>query len=103
MCIDRSASCPQFNASFKCGGAIDCPSGQVCCGVVNQALVQAETSCMASCPTTSSGMTQGQAQVCRSTVECQNQMDCIAQTCAGGANLNICGLTSQMPFNCKAR
>jgi hypothetical protein len=46
---------------------------------------------------------QGQAQLCKGNAECQNGMMCIPQTCLAGANLDLCGLTSQSPFNCKAR
>ena len=102
-CVARSQKCPQFNAAFSCGGAVDCPQGQVCCGVANQALGQAKTTCMASCPTVSPSMTQGQAQVCRGTAECQNGMDCIPQTCLSMANLSLCGLTAQKPFSCVAQ
>ena len=55
---------------------------------------------MQTCPTQGNSM-QGQVQVCKGKAECQNKMDCIPQQCLGGANLDLCGLTSQAPFMCQ--
>ncbi len=92
-----------FYAAFNCGGSVDCPSGQVCCGEADQLSGSAQTVCADSCPTMSSSSKQGQAQVCRGNAECQNHMDCLPQQCLGTANLNLCGLTSQAPFDCVAK
>jgi hypothetical protein len=102
-CVAHGTTCPALTAAFSCGGAVDCPSGQVCCGEANQLEATAQTVCASSCPTMSSSSTQGQAQVCRGNAECGNKMNCIAQTCLGSANLSLCGLTSQKPFSCVAR
>ena len=61
----------------------------------------AGTACATSCPTQGNAM-QGQAQICKGDAECQNKMQCIPQTCLDGANLDLCGLTSQAPFMCTA-
>lgn len=102
-CIAHGAQCPLLTAAFSCGGESDCPSGQVCCGMANQATESAKTVCAASCPTESSSSMQGQAQVCKGNYECQNGMDCIPQQCLGTANLNLCGLTMAAPFSCVQR
>ncbi|HEX4446153.1 MAG TPA: hypothetical protein VH044_05440 [Polyangiaceae bacterium] len=102
-CIAHGTTCPMLTVSFNCGGAVDCPSSQVCCGEADEVAVSAQTVCTDSCPTMSSSSTKGQAQVCRGSAECGNQMDCIAQTCLGTANLSLCGLTNQKPFSCVAR
>jgi hypothetical protein len=62
----------------------------------------ADTQCATTCPTQGNS-TQGQAQVCKGNAECQNKMECIPQTCLGNANLDLCGLTSQDPFDCVAQ
>jgi hypothetical protein len=106
-CVAHGTSCGTSGgppeAAFNCEGASDCPSGQVCCGVADQTMLQAETVCMAKCPTESSSSTQGQVQVCKGDKECQNGKPCIPQTCHSGSNLNLCGLTPQAPFSCSAR
>jgi hypothetical protein len=43
------------------------------------------------------------AQLCSVSPECVNGQACTAQTCAGGANLSLCGIQSQSPFNCMPR
>jgi hypothetical protein len=102
-CVKHGTACAFLQAAFSCLGASDCPSGQICCGVADQNAGEAETVCMASCPTMSSSSTQGQVQVCKGNAECQNQKTCLSQTCLAGSNLNLCGLTTQAPFSCKAR
>ena len=99
-CMAHGGKCPFLTAAFNCGGAADCPSGQVCCGEADQTQGSAETVCASTCPTMSSSSTQGQAQVCRGNAECQNKLSCIPQTCLGTANLDLCGLTSAAPFSC---
>jgi hypothetical protein len=75
----------------------------VCCGQADKTAGTAQTICTSSCPTTSTPPNQGQVQVCRiGSGECQNQMQCISQTCLGTAKLDLCGLTSQAPFSCTA-
>jgi hypothetical protein len=106
-CVPHGTACGTSGglpeAAFNCEGASDCPSGQVCCGVANETQLTAGTVCKATCPTMSSSPSQGQVQVCKGNAECQNKMNCIAQTCVNGSNLNLCGLTSQAPYSCKAR
>jgi hypothetical protein len=99
-CVKHGASCPVLTAAFNCAGKSDCPTGQICCGTATT--TSAQTSCATSCPTQGNS-SQGQAQLCKGNAECQNGMTCIPQTCLEGANLDLCGLTSQAPFNCKAR
>ncbi len=98
-CISHGAACPILTAAFSCYGESDCPSGKVCCGTATSA--SAGTACATSCPTTGNSM-QGQAQICKGNAECQNKLQCIPQTCLEGANLDLCGLTSQAPFMCTA-
>ena len=100
-CVTHGTACASLQASFACEGASDCPSGQVCCGVADQTKLEAGTVCMATCPTMSSSATQGQVQVCKGNAECQNKKSCIPQSCAGGANLDLCGLTPDPPYSCK--
>jgi hypothetical protein len=104
VCVAHGAACPSSGiyGSFACEGVPDCPSGQVCCGFADEGAAKAGTQCQASCPTMSTSSTQGQAQVCKTDGECQNKMKCTSQTCVGNANLNLCGLTSQPPYSCKA-
>jgi hypothetical protein len=100
-CVSHGTTCPLLTAAFNCGGASDCPKGQVCCGVATSG--SADTQCATTCPTESSSSMQGQAQVCKGSAECQNKLQCIPQTCLGSANLDLCGLTSQKPFSCVAQ
>jgi hypothetical protein len=103
-CIAHGAKCPLLTAAFACGGAVDCPAGKVCCGAADSVAMTAGSSCTDTCPTQSNASkTQGSAQVCRGSAECQNHMECIAQVCMGKANFNLCGLTSQDPFQCVAK
>jgi hypothetical protein len=106
-CVTHGTACGTSGglpeAEFDCLGASDCPSGQVCCGIADENQLEAKTVCMATCPTMSSSSTQGQVQLCKGNAECQNKMDCIAQTCLANSNFNLCGLTSQAPYSCKAR
>ncbi len=98
-CISHGLTCPLLTAAFSCYGESDCPTGKVCCGTATSA--SAGTACATSCPTQGNSM-QGQAQICKGNAECQNKMQCIPQTCLAGANLDLCGLTSQAPFMCTA-
>jgi hypothetical protein len=100
-CVPHGTACGSLQVSFTCEGASDCPSGQVCCGVADQTKLEAGTVCQATCPTMSSSATQGQVQVCKGNAECQNKKSCIPQSCAGGANLDLCGLTPDPPYSCK--
>jgi hypothetical protein len=101
-CIQHGAKCPILTAAFTCGGAVDCPAGKVCCGQADSTAMTAGTSCTDTCPTQSNAaQTQGSAQVCRGSAECQNRMECIAQVCRNQSKFNLCGLTSQDPFQCQ--
>ncbi len=102
-CIKHGTACTGIAAAFNCGGAVDCPANQVCCGEADNSgpIGSAKTVCAATCPTMSPSSEQGQAQVCRASAECQNGMPCIPQTCLGKANLNLCGLTTADPFDCQ--
>jgi len=92
-CIDgTTGSCGPGVATFHCGGVADCKSGNVCCGIYDLAAQTAATVCQAApCAI---------AQFCRTDAECRNAMPCIAQSCAGGAIVRICGLQSGPPYNC---
>ncbi len=97
---DGGAACTKSEVTVGCSNACDCPSGQVCCGVENG--IAATTSCQTvapggSCPAPSGSSA---AQFCTQDAECVNGAGCIAQTCTLGANLNICGLQGQPPFDC---
>ena len=94
--------CPLLAAAFHCQQQSDCTSGRVCCGTVS--MISAQTQCQTvpdggTCQPASSAA-QGSAQLCKSDAECINGTGCIAQTCAGGAMLQLCGLQSATPFNC---
>ena len=101
-CASKSTGCTGgLVVTFGCSQACDCPTGQVCCGTENGAA--ATTSCQTvasggSCPGGAMG-----AQLCAVDSECANGAGCLAQTCTAGANLNLCGLQSQSPFDCALR
>jgi hypothetical protein len=108
VCVKHGAACPTtgFYGSFACQGAVDCASGQVCCGFADEGAGKAGSECRSTCPTMSTSATQGQAQTCKGDAECAapkgNGMKCVTQTCVGGSNLSLCGLTTQAPYSCKA-
>jgi hypothetical protein len=103
-CVTHGTACPALHGSFACEGEVDCPSGQICCGYADEGSGDAGTECRPKgmCATESMSSTQGQAQVCKTTTECDNKMACTSQTCVGGANLFLCGLTSKPPYSCTA-
>jgi hypothetical protein len=101
-CPPKSTGCSGVLAvTFGCTQACDCPTGQVCCGTENGST--ATTTCQTvasggSCPGGAMG-----AQLCTVSSECVNGEACIPQSCADGANLSLCGLQSQSPFDCAPR
>ncbi|HLK41128.1 MAG TPA: hypothetical protein VKU41_30465 [Polyangiaceae bacterium] len=101
-----STTCPNptATAAFHCLQACDCPTGQVCCGVVVKATNNVSTQCQTvanggSCMPVDTA-NQGSAQICASTAECKNGQACMMQTCTQGAMLKLCGLQSGQPFMC---
>ncbi len=91
----NSVSCGANVATFHCGGVDDCPSGDVCCGDYDLKALTAETVCQKpSCAL---------AQFCRTSAECPSGVQCLAQSCALGANVHLCGLKSGPPYNCVAQ
>jgi hypothetical protein len=91
----NSVSCGANIATFHCGGVDDCPSGDVCCGDYDLKALTAETVCQKpSCAL---------AQFCRTSAECPSGVQCLAQSCALGANVHLCGLKSGPPYNCVAQ
>ncbi|MGO9833458.1 MAG: hypothetical protein ACLP1X_04515 [Polyangiaceae bacterium] len=101
-CSPKTTGCSgALSVTFGCSQACDCPSGQVCCGAENGST--ATTSCQTvaqggSCPGGAMG-----AQLCAMSSECVNGEACIPQACAEGANLTLCGVQSQSPFDCGPR
>lgn len=109
--MSTGASCPN-DAVFKCVEKTDCPSGQVCCGVADQAAATAGSACQDVAATgnhctpvaTSATSTQGSAQLCQTNAECITG-SCLWQDCTVGTlspSLTMCGLQSAAPFNCVA-
>jgi hypothetical protein len=101
-----------LNAAFECTEVEDCPSGQVCCGYADSTTSMAGSKCQdvsgtgnkcTPVPTS----TQGSVQFCQKTCECKDGSECIPQSCNVGAslpaNLTMCGLQSQQPYNCMAK
>jgi hypothetical protein len=102
-CLPNGGTCTKSEVTVGCSNACDCTGGEVCCGVENG--IAATTSCQSvssggKCPAPAGS---GAAQFCTVDSECLNGAGCIPQTCTFGANLNICGLQSQSPFNCTVR
>jgi len=104
-----------MTAAFSCLQQSDCTTaGQVCCGAADSTAQTAQTACKAvssgASPCGASPSTAAYAQICEQTSECKNAMQCIPQVCmvtiSGipvNADLTMCGLQSQAPFNCKAK
>jgi hypothetical protein len=105
-CVTHGSSCPALYAGFGCLGAIDCTtSGQVCCGVATATAANTSCQTVASgqpCPGTVSS-TMAPAQLCVTSAECTMGQQCIAQRCLAGSNLRLCGLHTEMPYNCVAQ
>jgi hypothetical protein len=94
---------PNMEVQVGCLSACECPGAQVCCGVLENLVV--DTACQAvaqggHCAPVMQTSTQASAQLCKVDSECVNGDPCIAQTCTLRANLNLCGLQTQSPFNC---
>ena len=101
-----------LNAAFECTEVEDCPTGQVCCGYADSTTSTAGSKCQdvsgtgnkcTPTPTT----TQGSVQLCQKTCECKDGSECVPQSCNVGAslpaNLTLCGLQSEKPYNCTPR
>jgi hypothetical protein len=108
-CIPGAAAkCNSNEAAIHCANACDCSGGNVCCGVANVLVGAVQTVCQSIpdgglCNPHPATNTQASAQLCNVNAampECKNGQNCIAQTCEYGANLSICGLQSQDPFDC---
>ena len=95
-CIDGTAnSCGMNVATFHCTGTADCSNGELCCGDYDLVSLTADTACQA--------QKCALAQFCRTSAECPSGVQCIAQSCTGGANVHLCGLKSGPPYNCVAQ
>ena len=120
-CVDAlaTASCKSGHAgcgaglvaaAFECVQDTDCPSGQVCCGYAQNNAAGSKCQDVShngnKCSPAPSS-TQGSVQFCQKTCECKDGSECIPQSCnvmAGvPANLTMCGLQSQAPYNCTTR
>jgi|HubBroStandDraft_1064217.scaffolds.fasta_scaffold30428_2 hypothetical protein len=120
-CLAAGSTCPESGgypqAQFECLQASECPCGQVCCGIANDA--QNSSSAGSSCqdisatgacsPVADAGAQSkaGSAQLCQTDAECKNGTTCSWQVCnvqtpygAAMPNLTMCGLQSDAPFNC---
>lgn len=104
-CVPKDGgACNSNEVAVGCLQACECPGPDgVCCGVDQGLVVQSACQSVPTgghCqpyPQTDAGAS---AQFCKVSSECVNGDECIAQTCELGANLNICGLQNQKPFNC---
>ena len=101
-----------LSAAFECTEVEDCPSGQVCCGYADSTTSMAGSKCQNVSGTSNKctpapTMTQGTVQLCQKTCECKDGSECVPQSCNVGAslpaNLTMCGLQSQQPYNCMAK
>ena len=102
-----NAKCASNEASIHCQQACECSGGQVCCGVMNKIVGVVQSVCQSVpsgglCVPNPQTVSQASAQLCTETAECQNGQPCVSQTCIYGANVKVCGLQSQAPFNCVA-
>jgi hypothetical protein len=82
-------------ATFHCIGVADCTGGDVCCGTYDLTQLTAATVCQAKPPCSF-------AQFCRTSAECPSGVQCIQQSCAGGANVHLCGLQTDPLYKCVA-
>jgi hypothetical protein len=116
MCVTGHSGCGTFGsplgaAAFECIQETDCPSGQVCCGYAANGMTGSKCQDVSGnggkcSPAPSS--TQGSVQFCQKSCECKDGSECVAQSCTvtsgvPNANLTMCGLQSQPPYNCTAQ
>jgi hypothetical protein len=99
-------TCTSDEVNVGCAQACECGGGQVCCAV--QDGLSYSTGCQpvapgGHCQPYPQTCTTASAQLCVSGSECVGNEGCIPQTCVFGANLNICGIQSESPFNCAQR
>jgi hypothetical protein len=102
-----NANCNSNEASIHCLQACECGGGKSCCGVENTLVGFVTSQCQnvpagGYCSPHPQTTTQASAQLCTLDAECRDGSKCINQTCIYGANLNICGVQSQDPFDCAA-
>jgi hypothetical protein len=84
-----TATCPQ--ATIHCAEAADCPSGQLCCGVVDITNQSLQASCSTKACLTDKDTPPG-AQLCAmGTSECPAGNPCTKQSCQG-ETVQLCGL-----------
>jgi hypothetical protein len=107
-CIPGNKSrCNSNEASIHCLQACECDTGRVCCGVANTILGIVTSECQSIpdgglCNPHPMTNTQSSEQLCGTDEECTAGQGCINQTCEYGVTLKLCGLQSQMPFDCMA-
>jgi len=107
-----SATCNSNEITAHCLQACECGGGY-CCGQydkihgVVQSVCESESELVAfdgglNCYPSPETVSSAAAQLCKTDAECQNGQPCISQTCVAGANLSVCGLQSQSPYDCVA-
>jgi hypothetical protein len=97
----HSVSCG-VGGSFQCIKESECPTGQLCCGYQTDSMHGgSKCEAVSMCPS------QTSAQLCETSAECPNALECIPQSCNVGAplpaNLMLCGLQSNATYTCTAR
>jgi hypothetical protein len=107
-----NAACNQNEVTVHCLQSCECGGTNVCCGVYFKLMGEVESVCQPianlvdgdagglECNPYPQTNTQASAQLCKTDAECENGGSCVAQTCAYGAMLSICGVQSQDPFDC---
>jgi len=107
-CIPGNKSkCNSNEASIHCLQACECDVGRVCCGVANTILGIVTSECQSIpdgglCNPHPMTNTQASEQLCGTDEECTAGQGCIKQTCEYGVTLKLCGLQSEMPYDCMA-
>ena len=82
-CAANAAACPTGAATYECGQAADCGSGQVCCGTQGTSGKGLKsTQCAASCGT-------GQIQLCVTKTECKTGTMCVGADLSG-RDVGVC-------------
>jgi hypothetical protein len=102
-----NTACMNTEATFHCQYSCECPTGQVCCGIIDTLVGFGTASCQTVpaggfCPPHPNTVSQAAAQLCKDSSECANGQPCISQTCIYSAMFQFCGLQSQSPYNCMA-